>query len=438
MKYAILGLVALTSFALVSAENFYEQPGYEFRMEERLGHFASAPFTDLYKQYAVATQPTELVGDRPADDYRNYRPSADVCRNFFATFQGQSYSLNDLDELIVLDACLGYVVDGVFENDKDASEANKDYFRSLDSQATKLYDTNVDSFGNAEKSCLADLLLNVVLAKKEFPEVECNNHMLQMYIQFAECQAATPLSSHRDDDTYVSNVYRLVRERVNRCVDVEVEHINQAVRRKFGKEWYKRASLTVARSVQKKQQLQRKWPTPVVTLLAAVQNTQDEVNLRQVHQLLTHAQQNDEILKEHFLKNMAAFANKRIKPKKGSSSSGTDPRGVQRYKELIDKTCNVFRSSDSEKDYDFATPIIRMVELLNHVEIFGVARDDFVRKLVTHTYEAAPLYLSVSACNMLTFTEGTYDPTSKGSPVYEVHFVPNTKKMVVWPKASYV
>lgn len=443
MKFvACAGLLVAACLAVANADKLSERPGYQNNMIERLGHFNQQPFIDLYKTYAAAFVKPKNP-DRDNNDYRNYMPSGDECMLFFKKFRIDQYKVRDFDQFIVLDACLGYMyANENQEIDVETSEMVKDMLHQLKSDE-KLEDlfqgTRIGKLNEVGKTCVANLLLNAVIAKRQFSNVVCNNHWLQVFIQFAECQTVIT-EDDRADDTYLETLYQLLRERVGICVDHEVGHIERAVRLAFKSQKtnrfmnkMKKPFSTIAR-----QENANMWPHQVTTVLAAVQNTTDQVNQREVHQLIRGVITGDNKLKGILLDNLAYFADRRIKPKDGTKANNADPEGLKRYGNLIDSICEFFRSSDSEADYDFATPLIRMVQLLAHEHLFGISQREFISKVLVHGKETAPIYLSVQACNILTYTEGALAmPTANSKQHYKVVFMHDTSGMILWPDAGY-
>lgn len=444
MKFALACLIAGLALAVVAnADNIRDRAGYYFEQRPRLGHFAEKPFIDLYKNYAAAfVKPNHR--ERSNDDFRNFLPSADDCVNFFRKFRIDEYKVKDLDQFVVLDACLGYVhTDAYHEKDKQESKQVEENLDNLiaDEKLSAIYKgSNINALPEPAKECIGDLLLNSILAKAQYKDTTCNNHWIQVFVQFAECHKEIPEES-RTSDTYVQEVYDLVRRRANECFNHEIGAINRAIRGDYANNPFRRmhnSLLSQLRNPLKKQTKERMYPAPIVKLLSTVQGTKKEINLREVHNIIRGVILEEPNFVNRLLDNLATRATSDIKPKRDTKLFREDPEGSRTYQRYIDNMCAYFRSSDRENEYDYATPIIRMARLLSYPEVFGISKEEFVKDLLVHSYESGALYLSVSACNVLTFTEAVYESRPQNSPLnFKVAFKPDTTQMVRWPDAGF-
>lgn len=435
---AYFGLLAVA--CQLAAAGPYDQEPKQNNLLPRLGHFKYRPYIDLYKSYAAAFV-LPLHSDRPKDDYRNYMPSGAECMVFLNHFRINNYQLEGLDKLVLLDGCLGYLFAGnerQIEEDKKSSEKVKTMREQFceDQKLRDMYDgAKVNELGEDAKHCVADLLFNSILAKRDYPDVACNNHIIQLYIQFAECQNGTISEEEKSSGTYLKTIYSMVKENARLCLIHEADHIQNAVRTLYARgmkhEVYSLLGKLGSRLY--KQASKRMWPMSMVRLLAAAQNTTTEVNQREIHGIVRGIVKEDQTYKKRFLANMAQYADQeaiRIK---------TDPTGQLAYERLVDRLCRKFRSADHESLYDFATPYIRLVQMLNHKDVFGIEEQDMVDKLLRLATDPGAIYLSVQLCNILTYTEGAY---KVGGPPrikkhYEVRFKGDTTGMVVWPDLGY-
>lgn len=185
-----------------------------------------------------------------------------------------------------------------------------------------------------------------------------------------------------------------------------------------------------------RQRKARMWPKQITEVLRAVQGTNKEVNLRTVNEIIRGVGQKAPQIIDRLTSNLAKYADEKVSLSKDQLAR--DPSGVFGYDALLDKMCNFFRTSDNEKYYDFTTPFVRMVRMLKYEEVFGITQTDFVTKVLTQSYETAPLYLSVSSCNLLSFTEGAFNQLPQNSPKhYVVKFKKDTSDMVQWPDAGF-
>lgn len=441
MRLLIAGLFACLSLAVVAArEPIAERAGYLYQQRPRLGHFKEYPFIDLYKTYATAFVLPNFP-DRPLDDYRNYLPSGDECMVFFRKFRINAYKLVDIDEFVVLDACLGYLYESTFqEDDKTESQYVKDNLQQfIDDETLKSIYTNtkIDSLVDEVKECFGNLFLHAIEAKNQYRDVLCNNHWLEIFNKFAECQAEVP-KDLRNSDTYLSAIYERVRARATECFHNEIHELNKSVRYYYSSNKFQRVEDTLISKISPlaKQRKDRIWPKQISEVLRAVQGTDKEVNLRTVNELIRGVGLKVPVIIDRFTNNMAKYADSKISLKKKELAS--DPSGIFSYDTLIDRMCNFFRTSDNENYYDFTTPFVRMIRMLKYEDIFGINQAYFVSKVLTQSYETAPLYLSVSSCNLLSFTEGAFVQLPQNGPLhYKVTFKKDTSEMVQWADAGF-
>lgn len=445
MKLFVGALVVCAIIGTVSAD-MRTAEGHFNDIRKRLGHFKDESiFLDLYKIYATAFVLPEHK-ERSNDDYRNYLPSGDECMAFFRKFRIDDYQLRDLDEVVVLDACLGYLYEsGHHDEDLAVSATLKDHLQEYidDQQLSALYQgTKIDEVSVDSKRCVANLLVSSIQAKKQFgKKVVCNHHWLNLFNKFAACQ--DEMFPEKENDTYLRIIYELVRTRGNECFNNEINSLNQAVRTEYINNPF---SIGVNKvlywNTARQQQGKRYYPTKLAIILRAVQGTDQQINIREVADIVRGIALKDPNFIARFLKNMAKYANERIKPNSRhllkSSKGADDPTGVNRYDNLVDGMCNFFRKSDSENFYDFVTPFTRMVTMLKYPDVFGVTKDEFIEKVLAHSFETGALYLAVSSCNILTFTEGQFirQPQNKELQ-YKVVFKPNLNGMVQWPDVGY-
>lgn len=441
MRFLLAGLIACLSLAVAEAgESISERAGYFYQQRPRLGHFKDYPFTDLYKTYATAFVLPNFP-DRPLDDYRNYLPSGDECMVFFRKFRINEYKLVDIDEFIVLDACLGYLYESTFhEEDKEASQYVRDNLQQFidDEKLREFYtNTKLDSLPDQAKECVGNLFLQAVEAKHQFRDVLCNNHWLEIFTRFAECQVQIPREC-RATDTYLSALYERVRARANECFDNEIHELNKSIRHHYVKSPLQRVenSLTSKLSKPAKQRRVRFWTKQMTEVLRAVQGTDKEINLRTVNEIIRGVGQKVPQIIDRLSINLARYADSKISLSKKELAK--DPSGVLSYDSLLDRMCNFFRTSDNENYYDYTTPFVRMVRMLKYEEIFGITQNYFITHVLNQSYETAPLYLSVCSCNLLSFTEGAFGALPNNSPNrYVVKFKKDTSDMVQWPDAGF-
>lgn len=444
MNYFLYGLALLACVGAAQGyEHLKEREGHYLDLRPRLGHFKEAPFIDLYKTYAAAFV-APLHPDRPDEDYRNYLPSGDECMVFLRAFRFDKYVLKDLDDMIVLDACLGYLYESTYhEKDTQESAQIRDNLKGFKDDATlkSLYEqTTINSLADDGKECIGNLLLDAVRAKKQYSDKGCNNHWLGLFNRFAECQRRHVPSEWRTSDIYGTTLYDLVKARAKECFNFEIYAINRAVREDYANNPFTRVTNVFTAKFNKfrRQAGERYWPKEVIELLRAVQGTNKEINSREVSNIVRGVAENHPEFKDRLLRNMAKHADARINPALNSKATAADPHGDKRYRAMVDGMCNFFRQSDYDGFYDFATPFVRMVKMLEFPEIFDISEKYMITQVLLQSFETSCIYLSVSSCNILTFTEAQFEKSPANHALhYQVKFLPDTSAMIQWPNAGF-
>lgn len=457
MKFLLAVVVAALYLACVEA-GIMDKPGYWYQHRERLGYFKDAPFTDLYKSYAAAFIYPVITPKRDADDFRNVLPSGDECMVFLKKFQIDDYKLRDVEEFVVLDACLGYLYQSTYHDlDRSASDQvakNLDAFIG-DQRLKALYEgTKMNEYEEDAKECVADLMWNTIRVKAQYPEVSCNNHYLQVYIEFAECHSYIP-GEAKEKDSYFTMIYNLLKERAQMCFNNEILKMNEAVRYKYkNNPWRVTEHFDWRSLVQQKKE--RMWPGAISRLLLAINGPTKEISLREAHQTFkgisdyyskvpTTAEEKAALdrspagtIRTKFLLSVGEYADSYIKPKKDSRSHRKDPSGTGRFNGMVDKLCEFFRSSSHEGYYDYATPIFRMLGIVRYPEVFGVSEEYFKDKVLISSHESGAIYISVSMCHILTFVDAAFRNDYNNGPLhYKAVFKPDVSKMIRWPNAGY-
>lgn len=466
IKYATLAFVAVLSLQLVLADlakgeehntgvgrshkTIYEKEAYKYQMRERLGHFRLPPFVEVYKHYSFAFNKDKYPkGD--VDDYRNFLVTADQCRVFFAKFVARKFTLPNLEQMVVLDGCLGYVMDEkeFFTNDPESSDECKRQlatYRNMP-KLQELYKSDIDSLGAAERTCIADLLFSSITARLQYPKVKCNNHMLQMYIQFAECQSdLVELHKRKQTDPYVKLVYDLVKEIVQGCFAAEIKHLNNRMKFDSSKQLSYKLMPGIISSAAHNKGKDRNWSKPVVEVFLAIQGLKpkQEISLREATKLVSGVNREDELSYDRLLENVGKYATEKLKPRNNGDEELNDfgidnYQGEGKYTELIDNLCKHFRSTDRADKYDYALSLVRIVRLLKYEDVFGISEIQMIRDVVMYANESSAVYICVAACNLLTFTQGYLEEVSPtGQYQYKVTWKADLGRMIKWPQPSYI
>lgn len=397
---------------------------------------------NLYRDYSAAFIAPIMKLDH--QDYRVYVPSGEQCIENLREFVAREYKVKQVEDFVKVDACLGYIFTSEYlDEDKEQFPHIANHLQTYteNEELQRIFKaTKVDDFSENSKECVGNLLHRAIRARDQFKGVQCNNHWLLIFNAFAECQKE--IFDQRESDAYLRIIYEVVVRRAHECFDHEVKLINEAAD-KYYLVWKNMIKNSIAKKFGNKLRgmaAQRRWPDPIFKLLAFVQNNDEQVSLRVVAGLVKGI--NDERFpgfRETFLKNLSEGATKKLAPKKGSKSSlHNDPDQSVMYRNLIDGMCQFFRKSDNERNYDFSTPIVRMVRMVSYEPVFGISVDYLVDKILRHATSSAAIYLAGSACNVMAFTEARLVTNiANAAPRYEVTFVPDTSEMVLWPDAGY-
>lgn len=450
-----------------SKGNLYSLDGYKFKMDEQLGHFKRLPFTNMYRNYMIAMKSEELKENEISKDANIwYRPDYATCYRFLdERINEDTLYVTDLLDFIVADACTAYVVDKVYLKDR-VSAADRKAIKKFTRASKRFYKSRIDYFHKGKRSCIANLLKQKIHSVANHKTEECHHSLIQAFIQFAECSNYYFLTN-RFDDNYVKLIYGLVRQETQYCFDKQLDIINHLIRKDFGDSWLvyftegkKLNGLKTWFDERTQQQIDRLWDLGLRKVLAAVENTKEAINLREVNRLLSHQQNGDKQLERRFLSNVADFATEQINPpvisevdkqkgvKKGMFKIGKkvekfnealrDGSGADRYTDFVNQMCAPFRVNQDGYGPDYVKPLIRLVKLLDFPFTFKIDEGTFVKSVVTDDKETAPVYMAVIACHFLGLTKG-FIRHRNGEPYYVVKWDNNAKsKMIVWPLARYV
>lgn len=442
MKVALLALIGAVWLATCASgyDRLHQRDGYYFEDRPRLGHFGKEPWLYLYEAYAAAfVKP--LYPDMDSDNYLNFVPEGHRCENFLKWFVNNQYKVRGAEQVVLLDACLGYAFESTYQEQDGTVELMKKF--TSDEKLGQLYNqTKVCDLPKEAQECVGGFLFASIRIKKQYPNVICNVHMLENFVNFADCAGAlTP--EVRENDSYVNFILNMVRERGHECFSIEIQAINGAVREEYNRNMQRTVNkIRGPFNSLRKQAHSRIWDSSIRTLLKAVHGTSKEINLRQVANIIRGIQTGGEIgerYEKRFLQNIANYATSVLNTKNLKDADlNNDPDGSARYLALIDNLCKKFRSHDTEHYYDYFTPFYIMIRMTRYEDIFAISEDDFIRHVLTHARETAPTYMSVSACNILTFTRGQFTRSNQNMPNgYEVFWVPNKAEMIKWPVARY-
>lgn len=439
MKFLLITLVGCLYAAQVQAENIMDKEGHLTEFRPKTGHFRLEPFMELFENYASAFIKPRFP-QLPADDPSFYTPTAISCINFFQRFRIDEYKVRNLEEIVLLDACLGYLYESEYHaHDKEQNPYVNDNLDTWinDEVLKKAYTkTKIDQFSDSAKDCVGDLLLGAIRIKKQFPTVSCNNHFLELFLEFAACQKDTIPAVARQSDSYMNIIFELLKVRGKECFEIEIQHINDAVRGKYANSLTAATIAKVFGGSVAKQASTRYWPSNIKKVLEAMTQPQKELNLRDVNKIVRGVRENQLAFKNRLLTNMATYADKEISSSIRKKATKDDSFSL--YKSVIDKLCTDWRKTDNPKYYDYVTPFERMIRMLNYEDIFGISVVDFQSKVTNLAYESSPVYYSVSACNILTFTDGYVPDAVPGrEKKFVVQFVPDTSRMVLWPDAGF-
>lgn len=464
MKFLICVLFA--TFAVASAKNdIYQEEGHYHDHRPRTGHFNEYPFIDLYKNYVQVNTAPRYDGTlvHETDSYKNYAPAAEDCLSFFRTFESNGYALEKLEELVKLDACLGYLYDDVYVKTYHAIDNQRQSVKGElqkwidDKNLRALYtgSTIKETLDADAKKCVANLLLRTVQLKHQYKSRACNNHHIELLNKFGDCHKTIP-ESLRETDTYIQILYDLIRLKGRECFMAEIDSTNAAIRHEHvTQKYYAKVGLRhIGKMINKwnkevAQQTQRRlWVSQLQELFVAVQDLSGPYktkgyNLREVYSLaLAVFRRKDHPEDQQYvnvlLTNLGRYATRKINLEKVDERV-QDEDGTMRYRGLVNKLCQYFRTTDSEEFYDFATSFARLVRMTEFPELYGISLDRFFRWIVNGR-EVSPTYASVIMCNIMANTQGRIvsDPKSANgnNKIYQVTFNANPH-ITQWPLPTY-
>lgn len=467
LQSAVVGSVVLISLIAGSVAGGL---GGFFEPRPKMGHLATTKsLTELYRVYfRLFIEPTmtakQLGQQSPLhdDDWRVYSPQNDQCVNFLKAFIVLGYKLINIEDFILMDACLGYLYDEHtyrwLDNQEEQAKLTINAL-ARDNNLKKIYDgTLIDSTTDTDSlACLKSLLMNVMSLRIDDSNTNCNKQWLEQYNNYANCRGVLK-PSPKKSDTYIDLVSEIVKEMAVSCFYNEIEILKNEMEK-----WYQsevgarlakgvKATLGFA-SEADKQTAKRHWPKKLMRVLQVVLDkpVTSAIDLQYVRNMADGLRRHDVQMEQEFRRNLANYANKKITIK---SDSFDDPDGTKRYSELMAKLCKPFRSPplatvSSEKNneiqqqraYDFNGIIYQLVTMLFFDDYFGLDDRIFISEIQVKNDTTWALYAADYMCRYIGLTVGRVnnkkEQSSQLKTSYDVEIAHNADVvMQLWPITS--
>lgn len=454
----ILTLLLVASFASsqvfgdLSAADGNDPNFYNF-IRPRLGHFSRAEgylkiFED-YKANVLALNDKQLA-TLGVNDWRNYRPTGELCVDFLMGFEEKDYTLVKPFEIIILDACLDWLYDDSREKKLDMDRFNENTKAdneklSKDPELKKFYTTTKfkgDKIPKELKDKLKEYFDRLMQIHAENPTKGCNGLYLAAYDDFIE---DVYLGDCEDDDDceyfgkyakfngikkepYLNLIVDSTKQATKNCYSVVqkqmVAHMHQAYEDEPLSDSIKRKFKQINSSAAK-QSTEKKWGREMMRILQLTSNkgADDVVDLREVVKVLKGVKEDDEEIKESFTESVSAYATKELDTK----DSAGDANGRARYgkamrdlcKPYIDKQSFLVRTGGSHlwtedptskrKPFEFFELVYSLIRITNHMSFYKITKEKFENDVIKNGWEA--LYMATYACQLISTTWGelSYD-----------------------------
>jgi len=452
----------------VSEKQFY------LYLRPRLGFFRefpqSSPYATIYERYfeSVLQPLDEALRKVDTNDWRRVRPTAHSCIDFLISLQVKEYVLSKPFEIIILDACLGWLHDKSAEKDLDLERMSADQRRehSLlinDEDLELIY--NGTLFRQADKrvpqrilSLVYDYVIELMRIFKKNPRTGCHSYWLEAYNDFVEdvvlidCEHSDESKcvkygfAEGESDTYLKMIYESTVAAGKQCYNVMQKQIHGLLDGEFVasknslKKHFKSSKAT-------KQSESKRWPREMIAILQLVSGLPAEqaINLGQCVVDLERIKTGKKDTIEVFTKALAKYAIENV----DINDTGNDPNGLARYGRAMTRLCRPYTSpkrfssmtgglgaevDDQEhKPFEFYNIIYSLVRITNHQALFGISKEQFEEDVLNNAWEL--LYLATFACQVISVTWGHLNHDSNVAQ-FEVNLRPKTGSIIEdWPIA---
>lgn len=441
-----------------------------FHMRPRLGYFHKIDaYLKIYEQYFsnVVQKLDKSMQNVDINDWRNVRPTGEMCVNYLLGFQVKSYKLSKPYELILLDSCLDWLYDESSEKQFDLEKFNsatKEEFKMLseDKKLKEIFESTSYKDNKIPKELtekIMDYIMKLFKIYADNPRNGCHSLWLESYNDFIEdvylnnCEEDKTCIhfsyENSENDSYLNLIYEATRQASKNCYNVLQRQMAGLMDEAYKQEasFYKKFKASTNKIA--KQTDSMKLSREMIRILQLVTGSEPEkpIRLADVSKDLLALKDNDENEIEKFTNAISKYAMQKV----NINDSSDDPEGRARFGKAMTKLCKPYidpkfflaqtggsslwqdeeEEDSSKKSFEFYHLIYSLVRLTNHESIYGITKDKFEEDVLKNNW--ASLYLVTLACQMISTTWGQLDyETNRGE--YKVYLRPNAQVLIEdWP-----
>jgi len=466
-----LGLVNLLAVSRVvhgGSTNEFDQ--FYFHLRPRLGHFSRADgYLKIYEEYFANTlkQTDKAMEQVDINDWRNVRPSGEFCIDFLQEFQVRSYSLNKPFDIIPLDACLEWLMDNSDEKEVDVSRFNvvtkEEMFHLRDDhKLPHIYQSTLfkgDKIPMELKEKLHEYFAKLLKIYSNNPRNGCHSFWMEAYNDFVEDVYLADCDDEdacvhfgldgSDNDSYLNLIIESTKQAAKTCYSVMQRQMTGLMHAAYDAESIPTSitrKLKVKSNKVAKQSEAMKWSIELIKILQLVSGLDADtpINLADAVEDLRKIKRNDPATVQRFTDALSKYAMDNVNLK----DSANDATGRARFGRAMTKFCRPYIDSksflaqtggstlwedpaDTKKPFEFYHLIYSIVKLTNHVQIYGITKDQFEEDVMKYGWES--LYLATFACQIISTTWGQLDYDTN-TDIYKVYLRPNAQVLIEdWP-----
>lgn len=463
LVFGLLSLIAVLG-SIEAAQD--SDSSFYLNLRPRLGHFSQVEgYGKVFEEYFnnVIKQNDRGLEQVDINDWRNVRPSGELCLNFLQGFQVKGYKLNKPFDIIPLDACLDWLNDESDEKETDLERFNvaaKEQTTSIakDTKLNSLYrltDFDGDKIPDDVKEKIHEYLSKLLKIYADNPRSGCNGLWLEAYDDFIEDVYLDGCDSDDDclhfggfesseSDSYLKLVVESTKFAAKNCYNIMMKQMQGLMTASFDKE----SSVTTILSkkigkIASSGSDGHKFNADMTKILQLISG-KNNINLLEVAESLKNVKENDQETIDRITKSIAAYATQNVNVK----DSANDVDGRARFGKTMTKICSPYidkksflaqigganlleDSSSTKKPFEFYNLIYSLIRITNQESIYGISKDMFEDDVMKFQWE--PLYLTTFACQIISTTWGELDYDTN-APEYQVSLRPDADVQIEdWP-----
>lgn len=446
MFAALVLLAVIVGFDSSEGERDSARPrmGHLARIADNQGNDLFRLYFGMYFEKIIAKDYGKYKLDK--NDWRTYSPRSEECTKYLKSFIGSNYELINMQNFVLLDACLGYLYDdNEFKWSDQTSDAGKQTIEALinDENLRKIYsETQIETIDSNGASVLKSTFeMFFHLLNKDYYYITCDKSWISMLVKFADGRKY--LGQHPEQDSYLRLLFSSVSRLGSKCFKQAAEKVSSDMQCNL-----RRAKMTSSgtnkissNSEQQRQQLLAdECPEKLMKVLQVVQGVQvnSVINLNRIQRLGVGLERADAQAKKRFLNNLSAYAN-------GDNLESTTynnnlPIRESSYDIMKNDLCKYYRSNNVIGDDTWA----ELVKMLRHQDFFG--RLDEVlfyrengNKVTTNkrAQRVRPVYMATFMCRYIDLTHANIDST-QGEPHYQIELASDASELMRdWPMGKH-